>query len=106
MNVGVDFIDPSSDTLEDYKLVIVPALYAAPDSLLQRLNLLVKNGGHVVYTFKSGFSDQNVKVRTSKQPGIIDEACGISYNQFTIPENVSLKEDPFKVGAEKNKVST
>nr|WP_314898229.1 beta-galactosidase [uncultured Flavobacterium sp.] len=106
MNVGVDFLDPSSENLEDYKLVIVPALYAAPDSLLQRLNRFVKNGGHVVYTFKSGFSDQNVKVRASKQPGIIDEACGISYSQFTIPENVSLKGDPYNVGVEKNKVTT
>lgn len=106
MNVGVDFVDPSSANLEDYKLIIVPALYAAPDSLLQRLNLFVKNGGHVVYTFKSGFSDENVKVRTSKQPGIIDEACGINYSQFTIPENVSLKGDPYNVGVEKNKVNT
>ncbi|MFM2368442.1 MAG: hypothetical protein RL619_742 [Bacteroidota bacterium] len=106
MNVGVDFVDPSSTNLEDYKLIVVPALYAAPDSLLQHLNLFVKNGGHVIYTFKSGFSDQNVKVRTSKQPGIIEEACGISYSQFTIPENVSLKGDPYKVGIENNKVST
>lgn len=106
MNVGVDFVDPSSTNLEDYKLIVVPALYAAPDSLLERLNLFVKNGGHVVYTFKSGFSDENVKVRTSKQPGIIDEACGINYSQFTLPENVSLKGDPFHVGVEKNKVNT
>lgn len=106
MNVGVDFIDPSSKKIEDYKLILVPALYAAPDSLLQRLNSFVKNGGHIVYTFKSGFSDQNVKVRTVRQPGIISEACGITYSQFTIPQNVSLKGDPFKVGAEANKVST
>ena len=87
-------------------MLIVPALYAAPDSLLQRLNHYVKNGGHIVYTFKSGFSDENVKVRTTIQPGIINEACGITYSQFTIPQNVSLKGDPFKVGAEKNKVNT
>lgn len=91
MNVGVDFVDPSSANIEDYKLLLVPALYAAPDSLLQRLNSFVKNGGHVVYTFKTGFSDQNVKVRTTVQPGIINEACGITYNQFTIPQNVTLK---------------
>jgi beta-galactosidase len=106
MNVGVDFVDPSSNNLEDYQLLIVPALYAAPDSLLQRLNRFVKNGGHIVYTFKSGFADQNVKVRTTRQPGIIDEACGIYYNQFTLPQNVSLKGDPYGVGIENNKVNT
>ncbi|WP_026259902.1 beta-galactosidase [Segetibacter koreensis] len=106
MNVGVDFVDPSSTNLENYKLLIVPLLYAAPDSLLQRLNMFVKNGGHIVYTYKSGFSDENVKVRTTKQPGIINEACGIYYNQFTIPENVFLKNDPYKVGKENNAVKT
>jgi beta-galactosidase len=106
MNVGVDFVDPSSNNIEDYQLLIVPLLYAAPDSLLHRLNRFVKNGGHIIYTFKSGFSDQNNKVRTSHQPGIIDTACGIYYSQFTIPENVSLKGDPYSVGIENNKVNT
>jgi beta-galactosidase len=106
MNVGVDFVDPSSMNLEEYNLLIVPVLYSATDSLLERLNSFVRNGGHIVYTFKSGFSDQNVKVRTCLQPGIISQACGISYSQFTIPQNVSLKDDPFKVGSEKNKINT
>lgn len=106
MNVEVDFVDPTSANIEKYKLLVVPALYAAPDSLLKRLNRFVKQGGHIVYTFKSGFSDQNVKVRTCSQPGIISEACGISYSQFTIPQNVSLKGDPFQVGTENNKVNT
>jgi beta-galactosidase len=115
MNVGVDFIDPSVDFGFDtgnqpkksaYKMIIVPALYAASDALLQKLNQFVKDGGHVVYTFKSGFSDENVKVRSSIQPAIINEACGISYSQFTIPENISLKNDPYQVGAAQNKVTT
>lgn len=106
MNVGTDFVDPSSANIEDYKLLVVPSLYAAPDSLLRRLNQFVKNGGHIVFAFKSGFSDQNVKVRSSRQPGIINESCGVCYNEFTVPENVFLKDDPFQVGHENNKVST
>jgi beta-galactosidase len=90
MNVGIDFVDPSSSNFEKYRLLIVPALYAAPDALLERLNRFVKDGGHVVYTFKSGFSDEHVKVRTTPQPGLIGEACGVSYTQFTIPRNVSI----------------
>lgn len=104
-NVGCDFVDPSSTNLESYKLLIVPALYAAPTSLLERLNRFVKNGGHVVYTYKSGFSDENVKVRSTRQPGIITEACGVTYSQFTAPEKVSLKGDPYQVGAANNQVS-
>ncbi|MDB5021503.1 MAG: beta-galactosidase [Pedobacter sp.] len=104
MNVGVDFVDPSSKEIEKYKLIVVPALYAAPDSLLQRLNRFVKNGGHIVYTYKSGFADEHNKVRTARQPGLISEACGIYYNEFTIPEQVTLKDDPFQVGSAQNKV--
>jgi beta-galactosidase len=117
MNIGVDFIDPSVFLLNDksafgatdfgnYKMIIVPVLYAASDELLNKLNTYVKNGGHVVYTFKSGFSDENVKVRSTIQPGIINEACGISYSQFTIPQNVSLTNDPYKVGEGQNKIDT
>lgn len=106
MNIGVDFIDPSCTNIEKYKVIIVPLLYAASDDLLHRLNAYVKNGGHIVYTFKSGFSDENVKVRTMPQPGIISEACGITYSQFTIPEQVSLRGDPFKVGEANNQVRT
>jgi beta-galactosidase len=31
-----------------------------------------------------------VKVRTTPQPGVIVEACGVSYTQFTIPKGVSV----------------
>lgn len=103
MNIGVDFVDPSTKDLSKYKMIVVPALYAASDSLLNSLNAYVKNGGNIVYTFKSGFSDENVKVRSSKQPGLINVACGITYSQFTFPENVSLKGDPYQVGAGNNK---
>lgn len=107
MNVGIDFVDPTSTNIENYKLLIVPALYAAPDSLLERLNHFVKNGGNIVYTFKSGFSNQNVKVRNSRQPGIINEACGIYYDQFTDPRNsVALKDDYFGISKDNEQVNT
>lgn len=112
MNVGVDFIDPSVNfgfgekDFGKYKMIIVPALYAASDELMHKLNQFVKDGGHVVYTFKSGFSDENVKVRSTVQPGLVNDVCSISYSQFTIPDGVSLKNDPYKVGEAQNKVHT
>ncbi|ULT58936.1 beta-galactosidase [Neobacillus drentensis] len=106
MNIGCDFVNPSSDNFEDYEMIIVPALYTAPDSLLERLNEFVRNGGNIVYTFKSGFTDEQVKVRTTHQPGIINEACGVYYNMFVEPKNVSLKDNPFEVSPENNTVET
>ena len=102
MNAEVDFVDPSTNDLSDYKLIIVPALYAASDAEIERLNAFAKAGGHVVYTFKSGFSDENVKVRSNTQPGLIAEAAGVRYNQFTIPEGVSLEDDPYHAGSDHN----
>ncbi|WP_100404706.1 beta-galactosidase [Bacillus solitudinis] len=106
MNVECDFVHPGSDNFDQYELLIVPALYVASDELLGKLNTFVKDGGHIVYTFKSGFTNEHVKVRTTSQPGLIDGACGISYNMFVKPSNVSLKGDPFEVGEDQNDVHT
>lgn len=83
-------------------MIIVPALYAAADADIEKLNAFAKAGGHLVYTFKSGFSDENVKVRSTTQPGLIAESAGVHYNQFTIPQGVSLEADPYHVGAADN----
>ena len=102
MNAEVDFIDPTTTDLSSYKLILVPALYAAPASEIARLNAFAEQGGHLLYTFKSGFSDENVKVRSTTQPGLIDKAAGVEYSQFTIPESVSLEGDPYHVGPADN----
>ncbi len=106
MNVGCDILHPGSDNLESYELILVPALYAAPDELLERLNRYVENGGRVVYTFKSGFANEHIKVRTGAQPGLIGKACGISYSQFVEPQAVTLRGDPFQVGLDDNRIET
>jgi beta-galactosidase len=102
MNAEVDFIDPSTTDLSAYKLIVVPALYAATDAEIERLNDFAKAGGHLLYTFKSGFSDEHVRVRSTTQPGLIAEAAGVRYNQFTIPDGVTLENDPYHVGAADN----
>jgi beta-galactosidase len=90
-NVEVDFVDPSTKDLSRYKLIVVPALYSASDAEIAALKAYASNGGHLVLTFKSGFSDENLKVRPVSQPGGFADAVGATYNQFAIPENVSTK---------------
>ncbi|MGO4530650.1 beta-galactosidase [Paenibacillus sp. 2TAF8] len=106
MNIGCDLIDPSVESYADYDVLMVPALYAASDALLEKLNQFVQDGGHIVYSFKSGFANEHIKVRSTRQPGMISEACGISYNLFVEPKNVVLRDDPFGVGEEHNQVHT
>ena len=89
MNVECDFIWPESENLEQYKAIVVPALYAAPDEVLNRLNQYV-DGGTLIASFKSAFANENVKVSHEVQPHILSNCFGVHYDQFTFPKNVGL----------------
>lgn len=106
LNIGCDFIPTNCDRLDEYQLIIVPALYAVSDETLVRLNEFTANGGHVIYSFKSGFANERIKVRTSEQPGIINEACGIQYSMFAEPNQVRLKGELFEAGEHSDPISS
>ncbi len=104
-NVGVDFIFPDTTDLSQYKMIVAPPLYVASDELLDRLVEFVRGGGHLVVTFKSGFTDQYDTVRCTMAPGPLRKAAGIRYQEFSnLREALPLKGDPFKAGAD-NRVS-
>lgn len=90
MNVECDFIWPESENLEQYKAIVVPALYAASDELLIRLKQYVENGGTLIASFKTAFANENVKVSHQVQPHILSNCFGVHYDQFTFPKNVGL----------------
>lgn len=89
MNVECDFLWPESENLESYDLLVVPALYAAPEELLARINAYVENGGHLFTTFKTGFANENLKVFHDTQPHGLP-CLGVSYSHFTFPKKVAL----------------
>ncbi len=90
MNVECDFLWPESENFGQYKVLIAPALYAAPDALLERLNQYVQDGGSLLATFKTGFANENVKVSHETQPHILSRSLGIKYHQFTFPRGVKI----------------
>ena len=105
MNVGTDFVFPDSTNLSDYKAIVVPPLYVATDALLNRLVEYVRGGGHLVLSFKSGFTNEFDTVRAIRMPGPLREAAGFSYQEFSnLHEPLPLKGDSFGAG-ESNKVS-
>jgi beta-galactosidase len=104
MNVGADFVFPETQDFSAYKLLIVPSLYVADDALLRRISDYVKNGGHVLVTFKSGFTNENTAVRWTMAPGPLRDALGFHYQEFSnLAQPLALKGDPYKAGTE-NKV--
>ena len=57
MNVECDFVWPESDNLDQYKAIFVPALYAAPDELLEKLKSNIEEvraRGGELYVFADG----------------------------------------------------
>ncbi len=107
LNIPCDFVFPETQDFSAYKLLIVPALYVADDALLQRIANYVKHGGHVVMTFKSGFTNEYSAVRTVRAPGPLREAAGFSYQEFSNLEHpLALKDDPFHVGSQGTSADT
>ena len=104
-NVGTDFVFPESIDLAKYKVIVVPALYVASDELLNRLVEYVRGGGNLVLTFKSGFTNEYDTVRWVMAPGVLRQAAGFRYQEFSsLRAPLALKGDPFKAGAD-NRVS-
>jgi beta-galactosidase len=102
--VGSDFIFPQDNNFNDYALILIPPLYIASDELLEKIRDFVKNGGHVIMCLKSGFCDENSKVRDSLMPGPLREVCGFHYQEFSSIKELSLKDNPFGVETGNNQV--
>jgi beta-galactosidase len=81
MNIGTDIITVA-DSLEKYDVVVVPALYVAPQHLLKKLIAYAQKGGHIIFTPKSGYADENALVRNLTQPALIANAAGVYYQEF------------------------
>ena len=100
LNIGADFVFPETQDFSAYRVLIVPALYISDDALLQRISAYVKNGGHVVMTFKSGFANENSAVCWVRAPGPLREAAGFSYQEFSnLEKPLALKNDPYHAGS-------
>jgi beta-galactosidase len=90
LNVEVDFVSPETADLSAYPLLVVPALYAAPESTLLRLRDFAAAGGHLVTTFRTAVADENVTVWHDRAPHALTETLGLTYNQFTVPDGAGL----------------
>ncbi len=106
LNVECDILFPEDEErLSDYDFIAVPALYSAPDSLLLALSRYVKEGGHLLATFKTGFANEYLTVAHDTQPHLLTDCFGVTYDEFTEPRNVTLTGDDLTLTKEERKVS-
>ena len=97
--VETDIVFADAADFSRYKLLVVPALYIADDALLQKIADFVKNGGHVIMTFKSGEANEHFMVRWNTAPGPLRAAAGFKYQETsTLLQPLKLKGDPYRVG--------
>ncbi|MFA9378316.1 MAG: beta-galactosidase [Lachnotalea sp.] len=91
MNIECDVVDVNGLDPDRYKIIVVPALYCATEEMLRKLDSFVKKGGVLVSSFKSFVADEYFSVYPDKQPHILHDCFGMSYNQFTEPGKTTLK---------------
>ncbi len=68
---------------ERFPVLVVPALYVADDALLERLVAYAEAGGHLVVSFRCGYADEHARARWTRPPGILREAVGASYQEYS-----------------------
>lgn len=92
LNVEADFVptDVSAEKLGEYKLVVTPALYCASQSTIDTLRAYVKAGGHLLSSLRSFVADDDVTVWHNSAPHGLTDVFGMSYNQFTRPNDVGV----------------
>ncbi len=75
-NIAVDFVHPA-ESLEQYRVVIAPALYLLGDAAAGNLRQFVKGGGQLLATYFSGIVDENEHAVLGGYPGKIRDVLGL-----------------------------
>ncbi len=92
MNIECDLLSVN-DSFDGFSFLIVPALYSASEETLLKIKSYIENGGHALITFKTGFSDEELKIYHDAQPHMLTECIGAAYDQFTNPSDVTISID-------------
>ena len=80
--VGVDVVHPDSD-LSDYRLLLVPTLYAVTDDVAASIANAVAAGATALVTYFSGIVDESDHIRLGGYPGAFRELLGVRGEEFT-----------------------
>ncbi len=73
---------PAHADLTGYRLVVVPHLYLADQSLVARLTAFAEAGGTVVITYFSGIADGDDHIHLGGYPGAFRDLLGVRVEEF------------------------
>lgn len=95
-NIETDIIPCDKITdFSQYQMLVIPPLYVASDSLLEKIDAFIKKGGYVVMLFKSGYTNEHSAVRATLAPGLLRKAAGFYYQEYANIGELSLKDNAF-----------
>ncbi|MDB5080610.1 MAG: hypothetical protein JWP00_2534 [Chloroflexi bacterium] len=75
-------VHPKQD-FSKFPLLVLPATYIADDALLEKFAAYAENGGHLLVSFRTGYADEYARPRWKRAPGILREAAGVSYTEYS-----------------------
>jgi beta-galactosidase len=80
-NVAFDVLSPDTP-LEGYKLIIAPALIMLDEARVERLQVFVDGGGHLVLTARCGMKDRYNALLPARQPGALAHMAGVEVEEY------------------------
>ncbi len=92
-NIECDVVDVKAleANIKKYRMLVIPALYCVSDKTIALLRNFVEEGGVLAASFKSFFTDENVKVWSDRQPHNMTDVFGMYYQEFTRPGKTKLQ---------------
>ena len=69
----------------------MPSLYVTAPEVSSKLDAYVKAGGNLIGTFRSSMADIHGGIYADVLPYGLTECFGMTYDQFTVPEDVALE---------------
>ena len=80
-NIQVDIVSEKA-SLDDYKLVFVPAMYVLSEETASNLEQYAKSGGVVVFSPRTGVKDDSNTVVSKKLPGLVSQMAGVEVEEY------------------------
>jgi beta-galactosidase len=86
--LGINIIAPNQlkevdRFVAEFPIFCIPAYYFADDNVLLFARKYAEKGGHLVLGPRSGYATTDGTVRTSVAPGLLRDAAGVYYDEFT-----------------------
>lgn len=81
LNTPVNIIRGNQD-LSRYKVIIVPVYFLTKQSFNKKLKQFVKNGGTVIFSYRTGVKDKDNVVTDLTLPGELAELAGIEVHEY------------------------